>query len=162
EPARGFPLLEQLLGEFCWRDADVDRSNFVGFLLTIFFAHQFPGTHPMIVLNANQRGLGKSILMQIIAAVRDGGPCETVPYTPNDEEFETQLGARVRNGASVLVIDNVKGRNGRAIEVDSAVLERCITDRLLSFRLLGHSTTIKTPNHLLFGLTANHAQLSTD
>ena len=101
------------------------------------------------------------MLAQILAILRDGRPAETVSYNPNDEEFEKRLGAVVRGGATTIVVDNAKGR-GRAPRIESACLERSITDPILSFRLLGKSETIRAENSHLFCITANTPELSRD
>lgn len=57
------------------------------------------------------------------------------------------------------MVDNAKGR-GRAPRIDSACLERSITDEVLSFRLLGHSREIRAENSHQFCLTANTPDVS--
>ena len=61
---------------------------------------------------------------------------------------------------TVVLLDNT--RSGRSKVVNSAVLERAVTDRELTFRCLGHTAIIRRPNDLIFGLTANNAQLGID
>ena len=58
------------------------------------------------------------------------------------KEFEKRLGQLVRDGLTTLIIDNAKAR-GRTVTIDSAVLERSITDAILSYRLLGSSAAIR-------------------
>jgi hypothetical protein len=65
-------------------------------LLTAILVPRFIGSKPAALFNGNQALLGKSILAQIIAILRDGHPTETATYNPNDEEFEKRLGAIVR------------------------------------------------------------------
>ncbi|MGL4465184.1 MAG: hypothetical protein ACRC1K_23765 [Planctomycetia bacterium] len=162
-PAERLDLLPTLLKEFCWRDPAADRSNYVGFLLGAFVAHHFPGTHPGAVFNGNQKGVGKSILMQCVAALRDDKLPLSLTYNPNDEEFEKGIGSLVRGGATVINVDNAKpSRFGHEPVIESACLERSLTDPVLSYRLLGESSRIVTPNTILFGVTANHTRLSPD
>lgn len=156
----GTECLDQLLFDFCFK-SPADRSNYLGMLLTVVLIPHFIGSKPAALLNGNQPELGKTILAQIIAIIRDGEPVETATYNPNDEEFEKRLGAIVRRGATTIIIDNAKGR-GRSMRIESPCLERSITDQILSFRLLGFSKDIRVENSHIFCLTANAPDVSRD
>lgn len=160
EPIEGIERLNVLLSGFCWK-SPADRTNFIGVLLTPFFADRFVGAKPALLLNGNQPGLGKSILAQIVAILRDGKPVISASYNSNDEEFEKTLGARVRSGVTTIIVDNAKSR-GKAASIDSAVLERSITDPILCYRLLGQSATIQAENSHQFIITANSPEVSRD
>ncbi|MBP3954868.1 hypothetical protein J8F10_06175 [Gemmata sp. G18] len=160
EPRAGTSCLDALLADFCFR-APGDRTNYVGVLLTTVLMPRFVGSKPAVLFSGNQPGLGKTILAQVIATLRDGKPAETATYNPNDEEFEKRLGAVVHRGATTIIVDNAKGK-GRAARIDSACLERSITDATLSFRLLGHSREIRAENSHVFCLTANTPEVSRD
>ncbi len=160
EPRAGTGHLDALLADFCFRTPG-DRTNYVGVLLTTILMPHFVGSKPAVLFSGNQPGLGKTILAQVIATLRDGKPAETATYNPNDEEFEKRLGAVVHRGATTIIVDNAKGQ-GRAARIDSACLERSITDATLSFRLLGHSREIRAENSHIFCLTANTPEVSRD
>ena len=161
EPRDGTKHLNELLEGFCFNEDDGSRTNYVGLLLTPVLMPRFIGSKPAGLFNGNQPGLGKTILAQIIAALRDGNIAETVTYNPNDEEFEKRLGAVVRRGATTIIIDNAKS-GPRGARIDSACLERSITDPILSFRLLGQSEQIRAENSHIFCITANSADVSRD
>ena len=156
----GTEHLDTLLQDFCFKTV-ADRTNYLGILLTALLVLRFVGCKPAVLFDGNQPGLGKSILAQIIAILRDGHPTETATYNPNDEEFEKRLGAIVRRGATTIIIDNAKGR-GRSSRIESACLERSITDPVLSFRLLGYSAEIRAENSHIFCVTANTPEVSRD
>lgn len=160
EARTGTSHLDALLRDFCFK-SPADRTNYIGILLTALLIVRFVGAKSAALFNGNQPGLGKTILAQIIAILRDGHPTETATYNPNDEEFEKRLGAIVRRGATTIIIDNAKGR-GRNPRIESACLERCITDPILSFRLLGYSQEIRAENSHIFAITANSADVSPD
>ena len=109
EVRNGTQHLDALLQDFCFK-SPADRTNYIGMLLTAMLMPRFIGSKPAALFNGNQPGLGKSILAQIIAILRDGHPAETATYNPNDEEFEKRLGAIVRRGVTTIIIDNAKGR----------------------------------------------------
>jgi hypothetical protein len=159
-PRTGTKHLDTFLRDFCFH-SPADRSNYLGMLLTTILMPHFIGSKPAVIFNGNQPGLGKSILAQGIAILRDGKSVETASYNPNDEEFEKRIGAIVRFGRTTIIIDNAKS-NGRNPRIESACLERCITDAELSFRLLGHSASIRVENSHIFCITANSPDISRD
>ncbi len=152
--------LDRLLRDFCFKTHG-DRTNYIGMLLTAVLVPRFIGSKPAVLFNGNQPGLGKTVLGQIISILRDGQAVETASYNPHDEEFEKRLGSIVRRGATTIIVDNAKGK-GRSPRIDSACLERSITDQVLSFRLLGQSQDIRAENSHIFCLTANSPDVSRD
>ncbi|MFH1919274.1 MAG: hypothetical protein ABIP48_05215, partial [Planctomycetota bacterium] len=160
EARNGTEHLDTMLQDFCFK-TPADRTNYLGMLLTAILMPRFLGSKPAALFNGNQPELGKSILAQIIAILRDGRPAETATYNPNDEEFEKRLGAIVRRGVTTIIIDNAKGR-ARNPRIESACLERSITDPILSFRLLGYSQEIRAENSHIFCITANTPDVSRD
>lgn len=116
-------ILDELLSEFCFAE-DADKVNFIGALITLLIVTQYPGAHPMISINANKQGLGKTTLAEILAIVSDN-EITSISYTPNDEEFEKQIATAVITNKNVILIDNVKKRKNsdNDIEISSAVLD---------------------------------------
>lgn len=153
--------LDQLLRGFCWK-APCDRTNFLGVLITVLLVARLIGSKPAALFNGNQPLLGKTILAQIIAILRDGHVVETATYNPNDEEFEKRLGSLVRRGLTTIIIDNAKKRGAQNVCIDSPCLERSITDAIISFRLLGYSTDIRAENSHIFCITANSPEVARD
>jgi hypothetical protein len=160
EVRQGTSYLDALLQDFCFKTPG-DRTNYIGMLLTALLIPRFVGSKPAALFNGNQPALGKSILAQVIATLRDGHPAETATYNPNDEEFEKRLGAIVRRGVTTIIIDNAK-KQTRNPRIESACLERSITDPILSFRLLGYSQEIRAENSHIFCITANTPDVSRD
>ncbi len=161
-PVAGTLHLDALLADFCFR-SPADRANYLGLLVTAVLMPRFVGSKPLALFHGNQPGLGKTVLAQVLAILRDGRPTRTLSYNPNDEEFEKALGAKVKAGLTTIVVDNAKadGRRGGG-GIDSACLERCVTDEVLSFRLLGASEEIRAENSHLFCVTANAPVVSRD
>jgi len=160
EPLEGTRHLDTLLREFCFASPS-DRTNYIGILLTSLLISHFVGSKPAVLFNGNQAGLGKSTLAQILARIRDGAEAPTASYNENDEEFEKRLGAIIKSGATTVIIDNAKAKSRKA-KIDSACLERSITDPILSYRLLGQSSEIRAENSHIFCITANAPDVSPD
>ena len=160
EVRNGTGHLDALLRDFCFKKP-ADRTNYLGMLLTAILVPRFIGSKPAALFSGNQPELGKSMLAQIIAILRDGQTAETASYNSNDEEFKKRLGAIVRRGDTVVIVDNAKSR-GRNPRIESACLERSITDPLLSFWLLGQSSSIRAENSHIFCITAKTPDVSRD
>ncbi len=97
EPRADTTHIDALLRDFCFKTPR-DRTNYLGMMLTMVLIPRFIGSKPATLFNGNQPELGKTILAQILAVLRDGRRTETISYNPNDEEFEKRLGAHVRRG----------------------------------------------------------------
>lgn len=165
-PKDGTETLDRLLSEFCFKTPG-DRTNYLAFLLTMLMVPKFVGDKPAAIFNGNQPSIGKTYLAQCIAILRDGKESRTCSYVPDDVEFEKRLAAEVKSGATTIIIDNAKGKrtNGELASgavIDSPVLERSITDRILSYRLLGTNETIHAENSHFFLITANGIECSRD
>ena len=154
--ARLPPRLRGLLEEFSWR-SEADLVNAVSVLLTgLLINHFIDDPHPMVIVNANQPGVGKTVLIQAIGRVLDGIEPSRISFN-KDEELEKRLGSAVRKrDGGILFLDNVRTR------IESAVLEQNVLSPMLSFRLLGQSALIECPNSYLWAITSNGASGSSD
>jgi len=143
------PHLKGLLREFCWR-SDADLANAVGVLLTgVLINHFIDRPHPVVLVDANQPGLGKTLLVQAIGRILDGFEPARVPLA-RDEELEKRLCAQLRDGrSSLFFLDNVRGT------VESALIEQNALSPVLAFRILGRSAVIRRPNAYLWAVTSN-------
>ena len=150
------PRLAALLGEFSWR-SDADLVNAVAFLLTGLLVNHFADDpHPGVIVDGNQPGLGKTLLVQVVGQLMDNAEPPRIPLS-REEELQKQLGALIRRSTcSVAFFDNVRGR------LDSQTLEQSILSPKLSFRLLGQSATIERSNDLLWAITSNSATGTSD
>ena len=155
---QGTPLIDQMLRDFSFATT-ADRSNFIGALLTAITWPLWVDGHPMVTINGNRPGTGKTTLAMLLAIVADGEGVQTCTFTPNDEELEKRLATRAESGAHVIIIDNVKTK----LALESQVLERTITDAKPSFRRLSTNTEISRPvNDIIFCLTMNGTRLGAD
>src|SRR4051812_46196774 len=150
------PYLRRLLGGFCWA-SDADLVNAVGLLLTGFLANHFVSEpKPVGIIDGNQKGLGKTLLIQCFGHVLDAAEPPRIPLV-RDDELEKKLCAQPREGRSgIFFFDNVRER------VESALIEANALSPLLSFRILGQSGNISRPNAYLWVLTSNQASGTED
>jgi len=155
------PLLKQTLRGFCFR-ADADVANALAALLTGLLANHFiDSLKGFFLVDGNQPGLGKTLLVRVIGTVLDGMEPPITPFNPDDAELEKRLCAQFRHGvSSIVLIDNGKTANGSA--VSSAALESNSMSPVMTFRILGKSEVIIRPNNLVWMMTMNSTRVSPD
>jgi hypothetical protein len=153
--------LGALLSGFCFRDA-ADVANYVGCLLTGLLVDRFVVSgKPMLTVDGNKPGLGKTLLVQVLSMLLDGLSPGVITYTSDDADLEKRVGATVREGnRSVILVDNAKTGMHRAIS--SATLESRSTSPVIQHRILGTSSNFERPNNLIWAVTMNDTRLSRD
>lgn len=155
DPICGTEHIDELLREFAFAEP-ADRTNFIGLMLTAFLTNYIPGLRPGSIIAASQQGLGKTALAQVLAVIREGGEVDAISYHRDDAEMEKQISAKI--GRTTFLIDNAKGCGA----ISSTIIERSITARHLSFRLLGTNKSISVENSHQFVITANTPKISND
>jgi hypothetical protein len=155
------PHLRALLGGFCFRD-EVDLVNALALLLTGLVVPRYVRAgKPIGLVDGNQPGVGKTLLVRAIGVVLDGVEPGLTPYTPDDDEMQKRIGARLRTGSgSLVVLDNAKSMGGA--ELNSMTVEMLTTAPVLELRVLGTSTLHRRPNDVLWVFTMNGTQASAD
>ena len=160
DPRYETTTIDEMLRDVHWK-TPADRANYISVTLTGLTIDRWIGTHPLVALNANKSQAGKSTLARIIGIILGGCIPSSIGYTSNQAEFEKAIATGVKNGGPIIFIDNAKGTTTSAV-VNSPVLERCITDRILNFRLLGANKTITRRNDVIFITTMNDSKFSRD
>ena len=155
------PRLRELLGGFCFRES-CDLVNTVGLMVTGLLANHFiENPKAIAVIDGNQPGIGKTLLMSLVGMILDGVVPQLLKYTPHDDELQKQICATLRPGRqSVLLFDNAKHFCGSAIS--SPVIEANSMAPEISMRILGYSQNFVRPNDVLWALTMNQTRLSPD
>jgi hypothetical protein len=88
---------------------------------------------PMHVFRAHAPGTGKSLLVDIAATIATGRRCPVIAAGKTEEETEKRLGALLRDGVSVVSLDNVSG------ELGGDALAQMTERPLVRVRILGRS-----------------------
>jgi hypothetical protein len=119
--------------------------------------NKYIGDRPFCALTGNRPNIGKTLACKVLSVIAEGKSTETMTYSSNQEELEKQVASRV-DKRDVLIVDNVRSQQ----PIASAVIERMVTDALISFRRLGQTTTITRPNTIILMVTMNRAQFNQD
>jgi hypothetical protein len=89
----------------------VDRAVALSGLMTAVLRGAL-SVAPMHVLRAHTAGTGKSLLVDVAAAIATGRPCPVIAAGKTEEETEKRLGALLCDGVAIVSIDNVNGELG--------------------------------------------------
>lgn len=151
--------LREILGEAVFDllldfdfDSESSRAAAAAALLTPVFAAAAENV-PLFLIDAPQRGSGKTTLANLIATIWGGAHQFGFPKN-DDAEFEKRLGAAFQSGAPMIVIDNVSHR------LISDTLARVLTDRRgARIRILGTNTVTSAPLGLVFYATGSNIEV---
>ncbi len=133
----------------------VDRGVTLSAMLTALVRASLP-TSPGFADDAPTAGSGKTLLAQTIGALATGAAPSVLPPAGDEDEARKRLFAALRDGASVLLWDNVREPLG------NAALDAFLTAPVFKDRILGVSEMVALPNRALFLATGNNMRLLGD
>lgn len=155
--ADGLAYLQDLVSDFPFEGGvgNAEAANFIGAMLVPLLRPMIRGPVPLLLIEANRPGVGKSLLAQLIQVVY-GLPAEVGPMATKEEAFASQLLSILIDARAVHVFDNVKHA------VLSASLDMVLTSESYTDRILGKSKTLHCVVRQLWIMTSNNARLSQD
>ncbi len=132
----------------------LDRAVHLAALLTSAVRASLPSA-PGFAYDAPIQGSGKTLLARCVGVLVQGTDPSVWPHTAgrDDEEVRKRVFTVLRNGARVLIWDNVVG------SFDSPAMASCMTSPTLTDRILGQSASSTVPNKLMMILTGNNITL---
>jgi putative DNA primase/helicase len=150
--ARGW-ILDDLFVDFCFV-TEGDRAHAVCGLLTPFVRRMIEGCAPLHVVEAPEKGTGKSLLAKLIYQIVAGSaaPLRTLP--DNDEEVRKFVTSELLAGRPIIVLDNAVSR------IESVQLTTLLTSDVWQDRELGRNRNLSLRNQALWMLTGNNPDLS--
>lgn len=150
------PLTRRLVEGFDWGDL-VDLVNFVGSaLMVVLMPLLVRHTRPGVMVWANKPGVGKTLLCQLLAILKDGTEAAVTAVESGAREVENQIASELNEGRTVLFLDNQKGT------LNIPVLEGNMTNRELAIRAFHIQRKVRRLNDLLWLITTNDAVPSED
>ena len=147
--------LREAVCDFPFRE-EAHFSAWLASLLTPLARFAFRGPAPLYVIDANVRGAGKSLLVDVCHIIVTGRPAPRMPYSRDESELRKSITAIALSGAQMVLIDNVAGVLG------SAVLDLVLTGATWSDRLLGANTRLELPLCATWYVTGNNLVLGED
>jgi hypothetical protein len=147
-------VIWEVLRDFPFAD-DASYTNAVGLLLTPILRPIIEGPVPLALIDAPQKGTGKTLLGEAIAIVATG-QAELLGAPRKEEEWVKLTTSTLLAGDTFVMFDNLKGT------VRSATLERILTSSILKDRVLGASRIVELPQRATWVGTANNVDLGGD
>lgn len=146
--------LLDLVSEFPFAD-ETHKSAWLAALLSPLARFMHDGNTPLVVIQANMPGSGKTTLAQLIAAVVTGSSIPAMACEKSEPNRKEIL-AKLRGAPSLALLDNVVARFG------GPNLNTLITSRSFEDRSLGHLKTLSAPNDTTWIATGNRISLAPD
>ena len=142
EPLQDFPFVDE-----------ASRANALALMLTpIVRPHLGEQNVPLAIVDATVQGTGKTLFVKVVSITSTGRPAATMNAPEGDEEWRKQITAQLLQGASIIAVDNVRGR------LQSAPLEQALTTSLWQDRVLGKSQQVELPQRATWIATGNNVQ----
>jgi hypothetical protein len=157
------PSQERARQSYQWLDREVfgqfpiqnGTSYLVAAMLAGVCMELIDGPTPMIGITAPAPNSGKTLLASVISTVLTGR--EVITSAPaSKEEWRKQTFSLLREGASVICFDNIRG------PIASPVLEGILTSRYYRGRILGVSEDATVINRAVWLATGNNLQRGGD
>jgi hypothetical protein len=131
-------------------------SVLLAYLLTLLGRHAFAGPSPLILLDANVRGSGKTLLVDLVSIIFSGHEMSRMTNPGDDDEFRKRITALVMAGESTVLIDNIDGKFG------CPSLDCALTSTSWKDRPLGRSEIVELPLRITWAATGNNIMLVGD
>jgi putative DNA primase/helicase len=155
-------ILKGVLADFPFADEDgvegLSLSVALAAMLTAVVRRSLP-IAPMFGFGANEVESGKTLLAEIIAIVMTGHRTGCRPFSDNEYQRETAIGAALDAGDGAILFDNAD------TPITGPAIERCLTEETFTTRRLGSNTggdQIKAPTNALIMATGNHLTTAGD
>jgi len=118
------------------------------------FLHNIIDRYPLILINANKRGTGKTFLASVCLAPV-WGEVPVSNYSSDENELKKMLNSFIFNGEPVCLLDDVKSLNNNT-------LNRYITTKRVRDRELATNNQFDKPMRMQFFATGNNLKSSED
>ena len=153
--AAGELLLSDLLGDFPFVDQS-DRANALAMYVLPFVREVIAGPTPLHLIEKPSAGSGGSLLIEALGLIVQGSPPALMTEGNDEDEMRKRITAALREGPSMLAIDNVRRR------IESAALSSALTARVWKDRLLGASENVEIPVRCVWIASGNNPAVSSE
>ena len=165
EPVPEYPTAEQVLAavdalhevvcDFPFEKPEHRSAWLAGVLATVGRPAIY-GPVPMLWMDGNRKGTGKSQLPRLISAIACGHDPTEISYSPEEKELENRLASVLLAGDRIAVFDNATG------SLRNAVLDRFLTSTIFSVRRFFGQELMKLLNNTVLAVTGNNLTLRGD
>jgi hypothetical protein len=153
-------LVEEVLWDFPFdgmkRMANTSRTNALAALISPIVRPMVDGKMPMALIDKPSPGTGATLLMDLISIVATGEESAKLSVPDNDEEWRKQITAWLRDGSSLICLDNIDA------DLKAPALSRALTTLIWRDRVLGKPDDAKYPQRATWFATGNNLTLGGD
>ncbi len=135
-----------------------DRTAWLAAFLTLLARHAYDGPSPLFAVDANTRGSGKSMLVDVACVAAYGVAAARSSLSSQDEEIRKQITSLLFEGVAAVLLDNVK----TGARVGGPALDALLTSTVWKDRQLGRTATLELPALATWFLTGNNVRLMGD
>lgn len=153
--ARALEVIDEAIGDFPFA-TPAAYANTLGLMLTPIIRQMTDEPVPMALIDAPMAGTGKGLLGEAVALIATGRPAGTTPEASDDDEWRKRITSLMRDGTTVVTIDNVQRR------LEAPSLASVLTARVWRERVLGQTGTQEWPQRATWIATGNNIQLGGD
>jgi len=139
--------------EMVW---SASKANALGVMITTVVRPVISGPTPLALIDAPAPGTGKTLFTEIIAKIATGRDAALFSAPGEEEEWRKQITSFLREGVTVVVIDNVSAK------LESAQLSKVLTASTWADRILGYSQTVVLQVQCTFIATGNNLRVGGD
>lgn len=153
--AQAIKTIDDVIGEFPFERPE-HKSAWYAALLATLARPAVKGPLPMLIVDANDRGSGKTLLCDTLGTIVTGAALPRRGVPGNEEEWgKVMLGIGIGSYSTVL-LDNVTGT------LRSSTLDMVLTGEVYQGRVLGLNKEMRVPVRSQFIVSSNNAKISTD
>lgn len=152
---RARAILDEALGAFVYA-GEADRANAYAAALTPVVRQVYRSNTPALVVDAVQRGTGKTKLASVIGMVALGEEPDAASAPMDKDEWRKRITTVLQDAPAFVLIDNVR------YPIDSPELEAMLTSEYWSDRRLGVNEKLRLRQTALWAFTGNNVRLKGD
>ena len=132
------------------------RSAALAATLTPMARHAFDGPSPIFLVDANVRGAGKGLQVDLYSLINTGRDVSVSSYTNDVEELRKKITTIAMAGDRLVCLDNIVGQFG------NDALDRMATATRWKDRALGTNTNVDLPLKTTWYATGNNIRIGAD
>lgn len=155
EAKRAVATLLDIVCDFPFVD-EAHKSAWLAALLSPLSRFMHEGNIPLVVVQANDRRVGKSKLAGLIALIVTGQPAAIMVHSQGEEERK-RIGTVLLAGYPVVLIDNVENQFGTGGSMNALITSRVWVDRKL-----GKMTILRAENNATWIVNGKNLTLAPD
>lgn len=148
-------LLHEVVCDFPFEKPE-HRSSWLAMLLTTVGRPAIYGPVPMLWVDGNCKGTGKSKLPRLISEIACGSNPTEISYSSDEKELENRLASVLLAGDRIATFDNATG------SIRNPVLDRFLTSTIFSTRKFFRQELVKLLNNTVLAVTGNNLTMRGD